>query len=163
MGKQVYEGKSETQIQIAFFHWVHFLSDLHEDITDLIYAVPNGGYRNPKEAIRLKLEGVKPGIPDVNIDIPSPRYHGMRIEFKRPDKRNNTSEAQKRKHSLLREAGYFVVICCSVEEAITSLASKVEPSWKTTPSRSVQVHTVESSFAVQAVASSGTTLPESIA
>ena len=111
--------KSEQQIQIDFFHWVHYLSDLPEDVTDLIYAVPSGGYRKPKEAIRLKLEGVKQGIPDVNIDIPSPTHSGMRIEFKKPGGRR--SKAQVRKHELLTMAGYYVVTCYSVDEAIAEL------------------------------------------
>jgi len=111
--------KSEHQIQVEFFHHIHFLSGLPEDVTDLIYAVPNGGKRNPKEAIRLRLEGVKAGIPDVNIDIPSPKYHGMRIEFKRPGK--SRSPAQRRKHRLLTEAGYYVVTCYSADQAISEL------------------------------------------
>ena len=41
--------------------------------------------------------------------------------------------------------------------ATTSLASSVEPSWKVTPSRSVQVQTVRSSLAVHSVASDGHT------
>ena len=111
--------KSESHIQQNWFNWLHYLSGLDQDITDLIYAVPNGGYRNPKEAIALKAEGVKPGIPDVNIDIPSPCYHGMRIEFKRPG--GVLSPSQVDKHALLRMAGYFVVTCDSVESAITAL------------------------------------------
>ena len=111
--------KSEQQIQIDFFHWGHYLSDLPEEVTDLIYAVPNGGWRNPKEAIRLKLEGVKPWIPDVNIDIPAGRYHGMRIEFKKHGGRR--SDAQVRKHILLTAAGYYVVTCYSVDEAVAAM------------------------------------------
>ena len=111
--------KSEHQIQVDWFNWLHYLSGLDQDVTDLIYAVPNGGARLPKEAIRLKAEGVKPGIPDVNIDIPSPRYHGMRIEFKKPG--GKRSADQRRKHALLENEGYFVVTCDSVECAINAL------------------------------------------
>jgi len=111
--------KSEHQIQCEWFNWLHYLSDLPQDITDLIYAVPNGGARRPKEAIRLKAEGVKAGIPDVNIDIPSPTYHGMRIEFKKPG--GLLSPHQVVKHRLLREAGYYVVTCDSVDSAISAL------------------------------------------
>ena len=113
--------KSEHQIQCEWFNWLHYLSDLPEDITDLVYAVPNGGWRKPKEAIRLKASGVKPGIPDVNIDIPSPEYHGMRIEFKKPG--GLLSQHQVRKIKLLREAGYYVVVCDSVDGAIEALRS----------------------------------------
>jgi hypothetical protein len=118
--------KSEHHEQCRFFNYVNYLSSLDQDVVELIYAVPNGGSRNPQEAIRLKAEGVRSGIPDVNIDIPSPEYHGMRIEFKRKVG-GVTSPAQKRKHRLLRQAGYHVVTCYSAEEAITELENYCGP------------------------------------
>jgi hypothetical protein len=111
--------KTEHHEQCRFFNYVNFLGDLDQDVIELIYAVPNGGARSPTEAIRLRAEGVRPGIPDVNIDIPSPTYHGMRIEFKKVG--GVTSTAQKRKHKLLRQAGYHVVTCYTADEAIKEL------------------------------------------
>lgn len=32
-----------------------------------IYAIPNGGKRGQREAMRLKVEGVSPGVPDLHI------------------------------------------------------------------------------------------------
>jgi hypothetical protein len=111
--------KSEHHEQCRFFNHINFLSGLDQDVIELIYAVPNGGNRSGTEAIRLKAEGVRSGIPDVNIDIPSPNYHGMRIEFKK--KNGILSQAQVRKIKLLRQAGYYVAVCWSAEEAITEL------------------------------------------
>ena len=108
--------KSEHQHQVEYFNWLHFLSGLDDDITALIYAVPNGGYRRPKEAIRLKAEGVKPGIPDINIDVPRLGFHGARIEMK--NQLGTVSEAQKNIHHLLRQQGYYTVVCYSAAEAI---------------------------------------------
>lgn len=48
---------------------------------------PNGGLRNPRVANTLKSEGVKRGIWDVFIPIPTKDYHGLYIEFKAPGKR----------------------------------------------------------------------------
>lgn len=119
MKTRVITKKSEHQIQSEWFNWLHFLSGVPDDLTGLVYAVPNGGYRNAKEAIRFKAEGVKAGIPDVNVDIPNKNHPGMRIEFKKPG--GLLSQAQVRKHVLLRNAGYHVVTCDSVESAIEAL------------------------------------------
>lgn len=108
--------KSEHTHQCEYFNWLHFLSGLPPSITDLIYAVPNGGYRRPKEAVRLKAEGVKPGIPDINIDVARRGFHGARIEMKKGD--GTLSPEQVRTHSRLRDAGYFVVTCHSAAAAI---------------------------------------------
>lgn len=111
--------RTEHQEQCRFFNWVNFLSGMDQDELELIYAVPNGGWRSPTEAIRLKAEGVRPGIPDVNVDLPRGGYHGMRIELKKTG--GVVSEEQDRKHRLLEKAGYHVVVCYSAEEAITAV------------------------------------------
>ena len=112
--------KSEHHEQCRFFNYVNFLSSLHQDEKELIYAVPSGGYRKPTEAIRLKAEGVRTGIPDVSVDLPRGGFHGMRIEMKR-GKGGSLSPDQVRKHELLRKQGYYVVTCNSAEIAITEL------------------------------------------
>jgi hypothetical protein len=113
--------KTEHHEQCRFFNWVNFLSGLDQDLIELIYAVPNGGDRSPTEAIRLKAKGVRSGIPDVNIDIPSPTHHGMRIEFKINKPGSLLSQAQVRKKFLLEKAGYYVAVCRTADEAINEL------------------------------------------
>lgn len=58
------------------------LTSKHPDL-ELLYAVPNGGYRNPKTAALLKAEGVRRAVPD--LVLPAPRYpfHGLYVEMKR--------------------------------------------------------------------------------
>lgn len=46
-------------------------------------AIPNGGQRHKAVAGKLKAEGVKPGYPDILIDLPRGPFHGLRIEMKR--------------------------------------------------------------------------------
>ncbi|HEY5234550.1 MAG TPA: hypothetical protein VIJ14_00100 [Rhabdochlamydiaceae bacterium] len=48
-------------------------------------AIPNGGDRNIITAVRLKAEGVKKGVFDMALFIPSKHYHGFFIEFKSSD------------------------------------------------------------------------------
>lgn len=50
----------------------------------LLYACPNGGYRNKITASRMHAEGVAPGVPDLDLPVARGGYHGLRIELKRP-------------------------------------------------------------------------------
>jgi hypothetical protein len=90
---------------------------LHYPGTKLIYAVPNGVNKSPAARAKFKREGLTPGMPDVNIDIPSAPWHGMRIEFKRPGEEKRTSAEQKEAHRQLTDAGYFVVVRSDAREA----------------------------------------------
>lgn len=85
----------------------------------LFYAVPNGGKRGQREAIRLKAGGVRPGVPDLCVPMPSPdgRYHGLYIEMKRI-KKSTTSEYQEYWIEQLTAMGYKALICKGAAEAI---------------------------------------------
>ena len=47
-----------------------------------MFAVPNGGSRNTREARNLKLQGVMPGVSDLIFLFPGRGYHGLCIEMK---------------------------------------------------------------------------------
>ena len=103
---------TEHQIQAAYFE----LLERHANqapILQYIYAIPNGGLRDVKVAVKLKREGVKRGVPDVSIPIPRDNYHGAYIEFKTPT--GALSKDQERVIDFLRGRGYWVQICRSVE------------------------------------------------
>jgi hypothetical protein len=106
---------SEHQIQVAYFEWVELRSK-----TDwrykLIHATPNGGYRHASTAGCLKAEGVKAGVPDISIPIPTHLFHGAYIETKKPG--NKATAVQLEWHRLLRDAGHCVVVCDSVDRMI---------------------------------------------
>ena len=108
---------SEHQIQVQFFAMVDAL--LPRSQARLIYAVPNGGARHPVVAAKLKAEGVRKGIPDVNIDVPRGSFPGMRIEFKSVKGRVEPHQAEM--HDLLREAGYLMEVHRDAEKAFDSL------------------------------------------
>jgi len=93
----------EHDIQAAFFAWVHYLEP-HYPRLRLIYAIPNGGHRDIRTAMRLKAEGVRAGVPDVLLSHPNldNTKHGLYIEFKAG------------KNKLTKEQAYFFVTARSV-------------------------------------------------
>ena len=101
----------ESNLQQACIRWF----DLQfPALKPLLYAVPNGGKRNAREAARLKREGVRPGIPDLVLAIPMLPYHGLYIELKTPKGRLQPSQ----RDVLLRleDQGYMTQIVRSFDE-----------------------------------------------
>ena len=88
---------------------------------DRIYHIGNGGYRTPTEAIRLKAEGVKPGVSDLCLPVPLNGYHGMYIEMKRPDHKNKPTADQQDWLDYFNRVGYKAVVCYGYEEAVTEI------------------------------------------
>lgn len=73
---------TEHDEQVALFQWAAHMSVRHPELR-LMYAIPNGGLRNPVVAGKLKAEGVKAGVPDIFIPVARGGYHGLYIELKR--------------------------------------------------------------------------------
>lgn len=78
----VAKSKTEHSIQVAFFCW---LNTVKIQGTEWVHAIPNGGARSAASAGRLKAEGVKTGVMDVHIPLARKGFHGMYLEFKRPE------------------------------------------------------------------------------
>lgn len=77
-----------------------------------LFAIPNGGYRHKATAEKLKLEGLKPGVPD--IFVPDWRLF---IEMKRT-KGGRVSKDQADWIEYLQACGYIVVVARGWEEGI---------------------------------------------
>ena len=76
---------SEHDQQVAVVAWC----DLH-DIP--IFAIPNAARRSHQLAAYMKAEGLRAGVPDLFIPMPSGEYAGLFIEMKdvngRPPRRS---------------------------------------------------------------------------
>lgn len=77
----------------------------------LLFAIPNGEYRNKVTAMRLKAEGLHPGVPDICI----PAWH-LYIEMKRT-KGGTVSKEQREIMEYLNGCGYTAVVCKGFEAA----------------------------------------------
>ncbi len=73
---------TEHQEQTALFDWAEVTVAMYPQLR-LMYAVPNGGDRNPVVAAKLKAEGVKPGVPDLVLPVARGPYFGFYGEMKR--------------------------------------------------------------------------------
>lgn len=72
----------------------------------------------------LKNAGLKPGVPDLILDYPAGTYHGLRIEMKFG--KNKPTPNQLDWLLRLRDAGYFVALCWSADDAIKLLEKYVQ-------------------------------------
>jgi hypothetical protein len=80
------------------------------------FAVPNGEWRYPKTAARLKASGVRPGAPDLVVVVRG-RFHG--IEIKRDTGR--LSDVQETFGLEIERAGGGYHVCRGLRETIDCL------------------------------------------
>ncbi len=112
--------------QIKLFQWAQFMTAKYP-ILDLMFHIPNGGSRNKLEAVNLKRQGVKPGVPDVCLPVPSRNHHGLYIEMKYG--RNKPTDNQNKYLSNLSKQGYAVAVCYNWEQAAETICKYLNISW----------------------------------
>lgn len=116
----------EHQEQVALIMWATVLTPVLPEL-DLLYAVPNGGKRNIVTAMKLRAEGVKPGVPDLCLPVVRQGKPGLYIEMKRRNaKPSDVSPEQQRWHARLIEQGYAVQVCKGWDEARQVILSYLE-------------------------------------
>lgn len=104
----------EHQHQVALFQWAR----LHErkmPELKLLFAVPNGGLRNPAVAGKLKAEGVKAGVPDILLPVARKGYYGLAIEMK--SRTGRLGDDQKEWLRALEDVNWKTAVCYSEKEA----------------------------------------------
>ena len=106
--------RSEASEQITLIQWCDINRCKYPEL-GLIFHIPNGGKRNKLEAIKLKKEGVKAGVPDLFLPYANKKYHGLFIELKYG--KNKASEKQKAWINELNHQGYYAKVCVGFEEA----------------------------------------------
>ena len=84
-----------------------------------VYAVPNGGHRHIRVAVRLKEEGVKRGVPDLHIMMPGARLVYLELKIKG----GSLSSDQKAFRDMARSLGFEWGMAKTFDEAKEFLAS----------------------------------------
>ena len=103
----------EHCLQCACVRWYRLAYPQHRHN---LFAVPNGGYRTPTTAAKIKAEGALPGVADLILLIARGEHHGLLIEMKTDKGRQ--SEAQREWQELITKDGYKYVVVRSIEEFI---------------------------------------------
>lgn len=80
-------------------------------------AIPNGGRRGAREAVRLKAEGVTAGAPDWMLFAPAFEWVGLALEFKSPTGKGRLTAAQSAFHDALRAQRWQVHVVTSARDA----------------------------------------------
>jgi hypothetical protein len=106
--KLIADPRTEAQHQTNVIRWTMTVRDRFPELA-LLHHVPNGGARDKIEAAHLKDQGVKPGVPDLDLPVARGGYHGLRIEMKKIG--GVESEEQKWWREQLTAQGYAVMVC----------------------------------------------------
>lgn len=120
---------TEDGEQAALFCWAASATDQYPQLKWL-FAIPNGGQRNIKEAVKLVATGTRAGVPDVCLPWSDNYYHGcfieMKIEKYRTRKNGGCSDEQLEWIDALKNAGYYVKVCYNWMEAKDCLIAYLE-------------------------------------
>lgn len=116
---RAYPDPLESKEQENLITWA-FLNEAVWPELSLLHHIPNGGRRDKREAMRLKAQGVKPGVSDLFLPVARCGYHGLYIEMKR-EHEGRVSEDQKRWIHNVHAQGYAAVVAhgwCQAAEYI---------------------------------------------
>ena len=110
--------KLEHNLQAACVRWF----DLQfPHLAKLLFAIPNGGKRNIVTAVKLKAEGVRAGVWDMFLALPTKHYAGLFIEMKVG--KNKLTKAQEEFGDKMTRQGYFCVVCYNLDQFMDAIES----------------------------------------
>lgn len=109
---------SEDNLQAKCYQWFH---NSYPELRGLLWAVPNGGHRDVREAMKFKATGVVAGVPDLEF-----HYKGRSFFFELKTEKGIVSEKQKRIHQRLKENGFTVTVIREFEKFKTELETVIQ-------------------------------------
>jgi hypothetical protein len=109
---------SEHEEQQRIFQTVDLLKGRYPEL-GLLFAIPNGGLRNIRVAMKLKQEGVRRGIPDIQLAVPNCGYNGLFLELKVG--KNKPTTEQKEWLQALEDHGYCARCVNGADEALQTI------------------------------------------
>jgi hypothetical protein len=113
--EQLAAGGSEQSHQKALFCWAALNFNKYPQLK-FMYHVPNGGFRNVREASNLKASGVRAGVPDIHLPARRGQYGGLFIELKIG--KGKASSEQEIWKNYLNLNGYYATVCHGWQEAV---------------------------------------------
>ena len=110
---------TESHEQRQLIQWCRTIPELQ-----FMFHIPNESIGGRKWIIRNRQLGVKSGVPDLMLPIPSKGYHGMFIEMKTKTGRLTTE--QKRWLTALQQLGYYATVAHGWEDAKCQILKYLE-------------------------------------
>jgi VRR-NUC domain len=111
--------KEEAE-QIALIEWRDIWAHKFPEL-NMLYAIPNGGFRAKRTAVVMRQTGTKKGTPDLHLPIPKGIYASLYIELKRTQG-GSLSPDQKLVIADLKRFGNRVEVCKGCRAAIAVIA-----------------------------------------
>lgn len=121
---------SEHDEQVSVIGWARRQAGLYPCL-DWLHAIPNGaklpwrknasGQRYSPEAMKLKAEGLTPGVPDLFLPYPARGYHGFYVEMKAPGKLSEVRDGQRDFMAWAESVGFLCQAHDSADGAIEAL------------------------------------------
>ena len=117
---------TEHEEQVQIFRWADLYSTEFPALK-MLYAIPNGSYKSKQSARKFAAEGLKSGVPDICLPVPSAdgKYHALYIELKK-QKGGKVSEQQMEWIGALQFYSNFAVVCRGADEAIDTIMSYLD-------------------------------------
>lgn len=125
---------TETEHQILLMCWAKKTALAGRKELDLLFHIPNGGSRSKREGVTFKAMGVKPGVSDLFLPVPSfgisspadgisfvDGYSGLWIEMKAEE--GKISDDQWKWIFAMRKNGYAAYTCFGWEHAVRQIKS----------------------------------------
>ena len=106
----------ESDLQKACINWFRYK---HSRLSKLCFSVPNGGFRNAKEAARMKAEGVVAGASDIILLVGRCGYNTLCIELKAA--KGHQTELQKEWQKVAERNGNKYIIVRDLETFINEV------------------------------------------
>lgn len=101
----------ESNLQQTCVKWFRYQ---YPKLNKCLFAIPNEGKRNPKNASRMYAEGMLAGVSDLFLAIPKGCWHGFFIEMKWD--KNILTNKQKEFQEAVGKVGYRVIVIRSFDE-----------------------------------------------
>ena len=112
---------TEHQEQVAVFEWAELNMKRYRELR-WMFAIPNAGKRHVAHAVKMRDEGLKPGVPDIFLPARRGVYGGLFIELKR--RRGGTVSVEQHDWiDMLWELGYRAEVCRGADAAIAAIES----------------------------------------
>lgn len=120
--------------QSALFRWAE-VAGRADPRLQLLYAVPNGlAASSTGEAARAKKAGLRSGVPDACLPVPSGGYHGLYVELKRRDGvPSDVTANQKIWLARLADQGYRALVAYGWDQARTEILAYLAESRPESP------------------------------